>query len=103
MSLPNGHVTQYPGVSASSYAQALDRAECPEVYDEAGTRILIGSRVECGAGEPGYVTAITEAEDTPGRVFVKWPEWDDPEGFTYHGTGWCWEGPNVCDEVEVIA
>ena len=73
------------------------------ITDEAGRAIIIGTKVNAGAGEPGYVTAITEPEETYGKVYVKWPEYDEPEGFIYHGTGWCWEGPDVCDEVEVVS
>jgi hypothetical protein len=72
------------------------------VRDDKGTVIEIGSIVTCGPGPFGEVVDITEPEETPGRVFVKWPEFDEPEGFTYMGTGYCWEGPDVCDEVEVL-
>ena len=74
------------------------------VRDEKGTVIELGSIVTCGSPilPFGEVVDITEPEDTPGKIMVQWPEFDEPEGFTYHGTGWCWEGPDVCDEVEVL-
>ena len=72
------------------------------VRDEKGTAIELGSIVTCGQGGHGEVVNITEPDESYGKVFVQWPEFDEPESFVYQGTGYCWEGPDVCDEVEVI-
>ena len=74
----------------------------PTVFDGHGQIIRPGVKVWAGEGESGTVTRISDHDGESYRqVYVDFPDCGE-DYFVVGGTGWMGNGPEVCDDVEVV-